>query len=60
MITITLQFDDMVDAATLFGRMLAMIIAGRNPKKPTSPHGVTLDDLWCEHDAAAVRRERDQ
>lgn len=54
------KHDDTVDAATLFGRMLSMIIAGRNPGKPSSPHGETLDALWSRHDDAIARRERDQ
>lgn len=49
------RHDDMVDAATLFGRFLDRIIEGRAPKKEPSPHGDTLDDLWSRHE-----REQDR
>lgn len=52
------KHDDTVDAATLFGRMLTMVIGGKNPKKSGSPHGDTLDDLWSRHDEEQRRRER--
>lgn len=53
------KHDDTVDAATLFGRMLSMILEGKNPKKPGSPHGDTLEDLWSRREEELRRRERD-
>lgn len=52
------KHDDMVDAASLFARLLDQIIAGRDPVKKGSPHGDTLDDLWKRHEESERRRNQ--
>lgn len=52
------KHDDMVDAASLFARLLDQIIAGREPEKKGSPHGDTLDDLWKRHEESERRRNQ--
>lgn len=52
----TARHDDTVDAATLFGRMLGDIIAGVTPKRSSSPHGESLDELFRRHEEQERRR----
>ena len=53
------RHDDIVDAATLFGRMLDKIIAGRDQPRRDPHTGETLDDLWEQHDEKERRRQDD-
>lgn len=53
------KHDDTVDAATLFARLLDRILAGQKPKRPDSPHGETLNDLWSRQEAEQRRRQDD-
>lgn len=43
------KHDDMVDTATLLGRMLSEIVSGRT-KKQNSPHGESLFELFLRHE----------
>jgi len=45
------RHDDTVDTATLFGRFLNRIIAGKRPDKKKSPHGETLNELFSRHES---------
>ena len=59
------RHDDIVDAATLFARMLDRIIAGKSKTSKSGPignaqDGLTLDDLFAQHDREEARRLKDE
>jgi predicted phage terminase large subunit-like protein len=51
------RHDDMVDAATLFGRLLHRIIEGDRPAAKRAPQNETLEDLFLRHER---RRRNDE
>lgn len=53
------RHDDIVDAATLMGRMLDKIIEGKTPERRDPITGETMEDLWDRLDEEERRNRED-